>query len=252
MSQARAALQGYLFREISAGQALTKGRAPVELQAVLKLRKRLTVNGQVLGGSVVEAAFDRRCARILNPEVIDQILGPSTVPATQLETLLPLLREPIGERALDFLVRMIDQTVQACQSPQRLLGDNVPPPERLKALTRFHKRIKKAELREAVKVRILRTVEGFYDTTLKEADPLSRIEAQKGGNHEKALALIDLCRSGMLMPGDYLNRARNAATTRLKAPDFISSYLAGSDDPSQRAKRIEALKTMLIEAGISG
>jgi hypothetical protein len=149
-------------------------------------------------------------------------------------------------------VRMVDQTVQACQSPQRLIGDNVPPPERLKALARFYKRIRKSELREGVKVRILRTVESFHADTLKETDPLSRIEAQNGGNTEKALALIDLCRSGALIPGDYLNRARKAATNRLKAPDFIAAYLSGSEDPSQRAQRIEALKTMLIEAGIGG
>ena len=138
---------------------------------------------------------------------------------------------------------MVDQTVQACQSAQRLVGEDVPPPERLKALAGFYRRIRKAELREGVKVRILRAVETFHADTLKETDPLARIEARNGGNAEKALALIDLCRSGMLLPGDYLDRARKAATTRIKAPDFISAYLA---------QRIEALKTMLIEAGISG
>ena len=119
-------------------------------------------------------------------------------------------------------------------------------------LARFHKRIRKAELIGAIKTRILRTVEGFHADTLKATDPLSKIESQGGGNTEKALALIDLCRSGMLIPGDYLDKARKAAETRLKAPDFMPAYLGDAADPTRRAERITQLKTMLIEAGIGG
>ncbi|MBM3536077.1 MAG: hypothetical protein FJX60_23965 [Alphaproteobacteria bacterium] len=247
MPNAQAALQSRLVGEISGGQSLTGGAPAAELKAVLKLRKRLTVNGQLLGGSVCEAAFDRRCSRLLNPEVIDKIIGPTSSIAQELEAVLPLLDEPIGERAREFIVRMVDQMVQACQSPQRLVGENTPPPQRLKMLARFHKRIRKAELIGAIKTRILRTVETFHADTLKAADPLSRIEQQGGGNHEKALALIDLCRSGMLIPGDYLDKARKAAEARLKSPDFMPGYLGSAQDPTQRAERSQQLKTMLIE-----
>jgi hypothetical protein len=252
MPNAQAALRGALVREIAGGQSLTGGPPATELKAVLKLRKRLTVDGQPLGGSVAEAAFDRRCGRLLNPEVIDKIVGPTTSIAQELEAMLPWLDEPIGERARDFLVRTIDQMVQACQSPQRLVGDNVAPPQRLKMLARFHKRIRKAQLIGAIRTRILRTVETFHADTLKAADPLARIEGQGGGNADKALALIDLCRSGMLIPGEYLDRARKAAETRLKSPDFMPAYLAAAPDPAQRAERIAKLKTMLIEAGLGG
>jgi hypothetical protein len=252
MPNAQAALQSRLIGEINAGQSLTGSTPGAELKAVLKLRKRLTVNGQILGGSVSEAAFDRRCGRLLNPEVIDKIIGPTTSIAQELEAVLPLLDEPIGERARDFIMRMVDQMVQACQSPQRLVGENTPPPQRLKMLARFHKRIRKAEMIGAIKTRILRTVETFHADTLKTADPLSKIEQQSGGNAEKALALIDLCRSGMLIPGDYLDKTRKAAEARLKAPDFMPAYLAAAQDPAQRAERIKQLKTMLIEAGLGG
>jgi hypothetical protein len=252
MPNAQAALQSRLVGEINAGQSLTGGTPPTELKAVLKLRKRLTTNGQVLGGSVCEAAFDRRCGRLLNPESIDKIIGPTTSIAQEIEAVMPLLDEPIGERARDFIVRMVDQMVQACQSPQRLVGDNVAPPQRLKVLARFHKRIRKAELMGAIKTRILRTVETFHADTLKATDPLGRIEQQSGGNTEKALALIDLCRSGMLIPGDYLDKTRKAAEARLKAPDFMPAFLGDASDPARRAERIAQLKTMLIEAGLGG
>ncbi len=252
MPNTQAALQGALIREINGGQSLTGGAPTAELKAVLKLRKRLTTNGQVLGGSATEAAFDRRCGRLLNPEVIDKIIGPTTTIAQELEAMLPLLDEPIGERARDFIVRQLDQMVQACQSPQRLVGETTPPPQRLKMLARFHKRIRKAELIGAIKTRILRAVETFHADTLKAADPLSRIEQQGSGNTEKALALIDLCRSGMLIPGDYLDRTRKAAETRLKSPDFMPAYLGAAPDPEKRAERITQLRTMLIEAGIGG
>ncbi|MBM3508386.1 MAG: hypothetical protein FJX64_11975 [Alphaproteobacteria bacterium] len=252
MPNAQAALQSRLVAEINAGQSLTGGPPAGELKAVLKLRKRLTVNGQLLGGSVAEAAFDRRCSRLLNPESIDKIIGPTSTIAQELEAVLPLLDEPIGERSREFIVRMVDQMVQACQSPQRLVGENTPPPQRLKMLARFHKRIRKAELIGAIKTRILRTVETFHADTLKTTDPLGRIEQQGGGNTEKALALIDLCRSGMLIPGEYLDKTRKAAESRLKSPDFMPAYLAAAQDPSQRAERIQALKTMLIEAGLGG
>ncbi len=252
MPNSQAALQGLLFREIAGNQALTKAGPKAELQAALKLRKRLTANGQVLGGALVEGGFDRRCARILNPESIDKIIGPTSSIAQELEAVLPLLDEPIGARAREFIVQMVDQMVKACQSPQRLVGDNVPPPQQLKILARFHKRIRKAELIGAIKTRILRTVETFHSDTLKTADPIARIEQQNGGNTDKALALIELCRSGMLIPGDYLDRARKAAEARLKSPDFMPAYLGEAGDPTQRVQRIAALKTMLIEAGIGG
>ncbi len=252
MPNAQAALHGILFREIAGTQALTKGGPKAELQAVLKLRKRLMTNGQILGGSVVEGGFDRRCARLLNPEVIDKIVGPTSSIAQELEAVLPFLEEPIGPRAREFVVQMVDQMMKACQSPQRLVGDNVAPPQQLKILARFHKRIRKAELIGAVKTRILRTVETFHADTLKTADPIARIEQQGGGNNEKALALIDLLRSGSLLPGDYLDRARKAAESRLKSPDFMPTYLGQAADPAQRAQKIAALKTMLIEAGLGG
>ena len=119
-------------------------------------------------------------------------------------------------------------------------------------LARFHKRIRKAELIGAIKTRILRTVETFHADTLKAADPLSKIEQQSGGNTDKALALIELCRSGMLIPGDYLDRARKATEARLKSPDFMPAYLGEAADPAKRAERITQLKTMLIEAGLGG
>ncbi|MBL8687852.1 MAG: hypothetical protein JNL04_02070 [Rhodospirillaceae bacterium] len=252
MPNTQAALQGIIVREINGGTSLTGGAPAGELKAVLKLRKRLTTNGQLLGGSVTEAAFDRRSSRLLNPEVIDKIIGPTSSIAQELEAMLPFLDEPIGDRSREFIVRQVDQMIQACQSPQRLVGESTPPPQRLKMLARFHKRIRKAELIGAIKTRILRTVETFHADTLKTADPLSKIESQNGGNTEKALALIDLCRSGMLIPGDYLDRARKAAETRLKAPDFMPAYLGGDADPAKRAERITQLKTMLIEAGIGG
>ena len=252
MPNSQAALQGLLFREIAGAQALTKSGPKGELQAILKLRKRLMVNGQLLGGSVVEGGFDRRCGRLLNPEVIDKIVGPTSSIAQELEAILPLLDEPIGPRAREFIVQMVDQMVKACQSPQRLVGDNVAPPQQLKILARFHKRIRKAELIGAIKTRILRTVETFHADTLKAADPIGRIEQQGGANTDKALALIDLCRSGMLLPGDYLDRARKAAEARLKSPDFMPAYLGEVGDPDQRVQRITALKTMLIEAGLGG
>lgn len=252
MPNTQAALQSIIVREINGNTSLTGSGPAIELKAVLRLRKRLTVNGQVLGGSLSEAAFDRRCGRLLNPEVIDKIVGPTTSIAQELEAMLPLLDEPIGERAREFIVRQVDQMVQACQSPQRLVGENTPPPQRLKMLARFHKRIRKAELIGAIKTRILRTVETFHADTLKAADPLSKIEQQSSGNTEKALALIDLCRSGMLIPGEYLDRAKKAAEARLKAPDFMPAYLGEAADPAKRAERITQLKTMLIEAGIGG
>ncbi len=252
MPSSQAALHGLLFGEIAGSQALTKTGPKAELQAVLKLRKRLTVNGQVLGGALVEGGFDRRCARILNPESIDKVIGPTSSIAQELEAVLPLLDEPIGARAREFIVQMVDQMVKACQSPQRLVGDNVPPPQQLRILARFHKRVRKAELIGAIKTRILRTVETFHADTLKTADPIARIEQQSGGNTDKALALIDLCRSGMLIPGDYLDRARKAAEARLKSLDFMPAYLGEADDPAQRVQRITALKTMLIEAGLGG
>ncbi len=252
MPNTQAALQSIIVREVAGGTSLTASGPAIELKAVLKLRKRLTINGQLLGGTISETGFDRRCGRLLNPEVIDKIVGPTTTIAQEAEAMLPFLDEPIGERAREFIVRQVDQMVQACQSPQRLVGESTPPPQRLKMLARFHKRVRKAELIGAIKTRILRTVETFHADTLKAADPLSKIESQSGGNAEKALALIDLCRSGMLIPGDYLDKARKAAEARLKSPDFMPAYLAAAADPAKRAERITQLKTMLIEAGLGG
>ena len=59
------------------------------------------------------------------------------------------------------------------------------------------------------------------------------------------------------------DRAANAAqeqrsyttsrdTIRLKSPDFMPTYLGQAADPAQRAQKIAALKTMLIEAGLGG
>lgn len=251
MPNARAALEGNLLAQIAAGQPLTKGPAPVELKAVLDLRKRLTSNGQVLGGEATSAAFDRRCGRLINPDAIDKLIGRTASPLAELEAVLPFLAEPIGERARDYIGTMIDQTIQACPTINRLIGEeNAPPPKRLKALARFHKSIGEAGLSGAITNRVLRAVEGLHAEALKDGDPLARIETQAGSNAEKAIALLDLCRSGMLLPGDYLKRARKAAETRLKAPDFMAAYLADAAEPAQRARKIENLKSVLIEAGI--
>lgn len=252
MPACQATLQDAMIREIQGTKPLTKGNNPrLELRAILHLRKSMTdANGIILGGSAVAKAFDRRCASVINISTIDRITGTTTSIAGEIEEILPLLNEPIGTTARDFLMSVLEQMVQACRTTSRLLGDGVPAPEQLRTITRFYSLVEKIDFGGTHRENVLKGLASLHADTVMLFDPMGTIEARQGTVSLKAMALIELCRSGMLMPGAYLERTRKLISDRIKTPDFMTGYMASCTEPAQRAQRLAGLRVKLSEAGV--
>src|SRR5258708_37047160 len=92
----------------------------------------------------------------------------------------------------------------------------------------------------------------LYEPALVAFDPLGKIARRTTGSAERAMAHLDLCRSGILMPGGHLAKARHVAHRDLKAPDFLPSYLAATEDETAKTQKLQQLRARLIEAGLGG
>ncbi|MBI1778047.1 MAG: hypothetical protein HYR63_22130 [Proteobacteria bacterium] len=255
MAASRAALRSSMVRELSSDQSLVPGKGqasiPKELAALIKLRQRLERNGQFLGGGLTEAALQKRFARAVNESTITALVAGARTPAEEAKLLLPLYGEVLGSRAKDALRRSIEHMVKTPPTAERLLGAELSPPLRLKALVELHQAIGKAEMTEGAKIQMNNRVAELHAAVLEEFDPIGKIEKRSGSNTDKALAFLDLCRSGMLLPGEHLTKVRQIAQRHLKAPDFLSTYLADTTDEASKTQKLQQLKARLIEAGLA-
>ncbi len=255
MAASRNALRSSLVRELSGDQTLVPGKGnaavPKELAALIRLRQRLERKGEILGGAQAEAALEKRFARAVNDSTIATLVAGAKTPAEEAKLLLPLFGQVLGSRAKDALRRAIEHMVKTPPTVERLIGSELTPPQRLKALGELHQAISSAGLTEGAKTQMANRVVELHGMILAEFDPVARIEKRSAGNTEKALALLDVCRSGMLLPGEHLAKARQATQRYLKAPDFLASYLADSADEAAKTQKLQQLKARLIEAGLA-
>jgi hypothetical protein len=255
MPASRNALRVSLIRELSSDQGLVPGKGnafiPKELEALVRLKQRLERNNEFLGGTQAETAMEKRFSRAINDSTITSLVAGARTPAEEAKQLLPLYGQVLGSRAKEALRRAIEHMVKAPPTAERLVGAELTPPQRLKALSELHQALSAAAITEGAKIQMLNRVVELHQALLDEFDPFGKIEKRRG-NTDQALALVDLCRSGMLLPGEHLTRARQMAQRLLKAPDFLSSYLADTADEAQKTQKLQQLKARLIEAGLAG
>jgi hypothetical protein len=243
----RAALRNYAMLQATSATPLTKGPPRTELAAVLDLRARLERGGAL--GEAAEASFDRRASRLISDETLEAFCVGLAGQIERAKTLVPLYGAPIGARPKEVIRRYIDHLVENVRTPDKLFRGDVPAEQRLKPLAELHQTTTASSLPGGAKAKLQRYVEEFHAAALKEADPLARIEKNSGAAVDKAVAALNLCRSGALLPGDYLKRARQTAERLVKSPEFLPGYLSGLDEANKKQK-LEKLMSQLIEAGL--
>lgn len=250
MLATRAALGRRLRRALAGTAPLTSGEMGVELDAVLWLRQRLTGEGETLGGVAVRDVLDQRLLAIVSPDSLHAELRTLAHPEDRLARLFDIHRK-LADTAAGMQVRAaIDFVLDNEQPARRLVEDKAPPMQRLKRLADLHGEIKRALGGGAM--RQLGSFEAAQAELIRQAKLFDRLDQAAKTPAERASKLIELCASGILIPGAGLEAAQQRLRKHIQDPGFAASLVGGSDDPGARAQKMADFRDKLAAIGLAG
>ncbi|KZD04690.1 hypothetical protein [Oceanibaculum pacificum] len=249
----RGALRGQIVAAVTGTYPLTGTAPDIELAALQELARKLRdKHGQFIGGEATEAALARRMSRLINDETIYQIMGNTPRLADRLRRCLELYAVTVGEQNLDYLKKYIDYLLQ----DRTILSDAAPKEAtvvtRLRAVTEMHQMLGRSPLSEVFAGKLALRLEEAQARLIEESAIFDKVVKRGKSSADKALAMLDLCRSGTLIDGPDLRRARELAQRYMKQEDFLPSFLAGIDDEAEKKRRLVDLHQQLLDTGLAG
>ena len=250
MPETRAAFATLLCTALARPSPIASGAPAEELAAHTHLLGRLRRIKADFGGSSTLEALAKGFDRLLAPEAINVLLKPHANPTAQLRWLVELHGRLIGLRNQKTIAGHIDQMASNSRHIDSLLREPTPLLVKLRVLAQLHAVIGKAGFSPPMQDRLAQPVEQAHAALVGQSKLMERID-QSPDMASRAVKLIELCSSDILIPDANMAAARQRLNRYLKDASFLRSYL-GDDDATAKAEKLAALKRKLSTIGMGG
>jgi hypothetical protein len=243
MDACRTVIAQRLLTELQRPKRLRPTSLPEEVRLARELAQKLVMSpNSLLPTDALIKAFAARSARLLHPETIDELLKSARDPDEELERLLALEENIVGETNKQKLAgyahgMLGSQTVLSWY----LRGPNQPL-ERLASLTAHQRRVLKGHYPAREKAELASAIDALGMKIIDESKILNAVEAGDRPALDKATGLLRLASAGALPLGQCASDAQARAVRHLKSAGGQSE--AKSD--GGKAK-LELIQTMLIQ-----
>jgi hypothetical protein len=257
LPQARDVLLSRVTRELRGANPLSRNEPEREFEMFLQLVNRLISYDGVVGGGAVAEAVAQRHMRLQNVggaagniqavSGVSKLLGDGCRKTMYLLALADSPLAPVlGTAPLDALSAL----ARSANSIDAWVPLRLSPRDRMAALAACNKAITAtpvladqtradlATLTDMVMVRYLDD-EGVIEKIDKPDDPLAL----------RAIRLVKFCGSGVLIPGQSLERARRRVIDHLRQPQFEEKFLASCTDTGQAERQLREFHRLLVESG---
>lgn len=250
MSETRAILAGHIVRLVTGPDKMTQKPMGEEIMFVVDLRTALTLDGELIGGDVTQAALERRLSRLLSDQTIDMLMQGTKSPGERVIRAVALHKKVFGEAARDYLEKYVTELMAQPKVEDKLVPEGLSVRLQVKSLGALHRSLITSSLGERAKDRMAHQVEQVQTALLDKTRLLEKLNDGSGSAAERLMRVVDLCREGAFTEGANVDRVRAAAQKLMKRPDFLESYLDGAAQKGERASRLRDLQRKLAEARI--
>ena len=250
MVETRMALMGHAVRIVRGNDKLTNKTVSDEVAYVVKLRERLSRNGDLVGGSETQDALERRLSRSISDQSIDLMMADTNSVAERVLRGVQLHGKIFGDVPRGYLETYVSELMGQEQVEARLLPENQTALENLTLLGKLHAALIASDIAERTRERLAIQTERAQTELIAKAKILETFESGKGSIGERLSTLLTLIGGNAFSRGENALSAQNTVRAMMKQPSFFDAYLADVADKTERAKRLRDLEKKLAEAQV--
>ncbi|MDF1769944.1 hypothetical protein [Maricaulis sp.] len=231
----RATIAGCILKDLERPKRLRPSSVRDEVRLARDLASRLVICADsTLPADALIKAFGSRSARLLQPEIIDELLRHSRGADEDLDRLIALEENLVGESNKQKLAGYIRSTLGSNQADAWYVRGDAKPLERLAKLTAQQAKVLKGGYPERDKLEL---AAGFDAMGMKVVDDSKVLNMVEGGDRpalDKATGLLRLATGGALPIGKCSADAQARALRHLKSAVGLSEAQAADGRPKLR------------------
>ena len=237
----RSALAQQLLKELEKPKRLRPKSVREEVRLARELAQKLvTCAGQDLPLDQMSKAFTARSARLLQPETIDELLRFTNDVNEELDRLLGLEENIVGEANKRKLAGYVRTTIGSNPMDQHFVRGPGKPLERMSLLTSHQTRILRGGFTAEDKADLAAMIDKLGMKIIDDTKILNAVEAGPRPALDKAEGLLRLATAGALPVGECRNDAQARALRQIKS----EMGLKEAATPEARPKLVN-IQTML-------
>jgi hypothetical protein len=240
----RTVIAGTLLKELERPARLRPTSVREEVRLARDLASRLViVADNLLPADALIKAFSARSSRLLQPEVIDELLRHARDTNEEIERLLSLEENLVGETNKSKLAGYVRTIVGSSQAESHFVRGDGKPLERLAALTALQSKVLRGTYPKSDKAELAGSFDTLGMKIIDESKILNMVEAGDRPGLDKATALLRLATAGALPLGRCSQDAQSRAVRHLKAA--VSHEETLSEEGRTKLKGIQQLMKQL-------
>ncbi|MEM9122701.1 MAG: hypothetical protein AAGB03_05200, partial [Pseudomonadota bacterium] len=252
-TDARGALARRILHELQSTKRLCPGDPKTEVYLMRKLAVRLVMGqGPLMPIDTITGAFGDRSKRLVTDGWIADYLDAATSPDEQIEMLIRLEENVVGEDNKRKLASFTMPVLTAYKTEMHYLQLDTPPTKRLARLAELQRSLFETDFPDLQKRTLGEALDKLARRIEEEADLIGGIERRKATKFDRCYMLLRLCFSGTLTEGALAEKARTAALKLARGPDLARELAdfrvsdAGASEAS--AKKITDFRGLLKKA----
>lgn len=240
LNECRTVIAQKLLKELERPSRLRPSSIRQEVRMLRELAQKLVMGaGNILPIDALNAAFQARSSRLLTPENIDELLKHSRDPGEELDRLIKLEENLVGEENKKKLAGFVRGQMGShdCQS-HYLQGDGQPL-ERLAALTALQANVIKGGYPKKEKAELAAAFDSLGMKIIDESKILNAVEAGARPALDKAAAFLKLATAGALPVGECTSDAQARALRHLQSQMGLAE--AADDEAKPKLRAIQSM-----------
>ncbi|MDM7985124.1 MAG: hypothetical protein QUV02_11800 [Maricaulis sp.] len=241
LDECRSTIAQQLLKELERPKRLRPKSVREEVRLARELAQKLvTCAGQDLPLEQMSKAFTARSARLLQPETIDELLRFSNDANEEIERLLGLEENIVGDANKRKLAGYVRTALGSNKTDQYFVRGEGRPLERMSLMTSLQTRILRSKFCEEDKMDLAQMIDQLGMKIIDDTKILNAVEAGPQPALDKAAGLLKLATAGALPVGECRNDAQARALRQIKSEMGLKEAQA----PDARDKLVN-IQTML-------
>ncbi len=241
LAECRSFIGQQVLKELERPKRLRPKSVREEVRLARELAQKLvTCAGLDLPLDQMSKAFTARSARLLQPETIDELLRFSNDASEELDRLLQLEENIVGDANKAKLAGYVRTALGSNQTDQYFVRGDGKPLERMSLLTSHQTRVLRSKFNETDKADLAGMIDQMGMKIIDDTKILNAVEAGPRPALDKAEGLLKLATAGALPAGQCRTDAQARALRQIKS----EMGLKEAQTPEARPKLMN-IQTML-------
>ncbi|WP_019960541.1 hypothetical protein [Woodsholea maritima] len=242
LPESHAEIARRILKQLRAPRRFKPSNVLAEIQLARDLAQRLiAVSGPDLDPMSLVEAFTHRSARILAPDFIQDLISRSDNPCEQIQLLLKVEDNIVGEENKQKLATYVRATLKSQQTQSWFLRGPGQPLERLSQLTALQIRTERStfESKDVQEICVLCDQTGL--NIIEESEIYKRITGSGRPALDQAAALLKLAAGGVLPKPGCIHDAHMRAMRILSSPEGRKEAAEASKRDAGKLTEIQGL-----------